>query len=196
LEIDDPHFVARLQKSDPDALRVVARTYLQQVFRSARASGLDTHQAEEVTQETFTTFIQKVSSFEGRSRVRTWLFGILYNKIAEARRQRTRARRTDDIDNVMENRFDQRGHWARPPQAVETLFYGAELRKALKGCLDDVPFKQRMAFLLKEVEGLSTPEICKILDVTPTNSGVLLFRVRNRLRECLESKGVQPGGRM
>ena len=48
-----------------------------------------------------------------------------------------------------------------------------------------------MAFVLREVEDLSTVEICKILDVTRTNLGVLLYRARNRLRECLESKGIK-----
>ena len=47
-----------------------------------------------------------------------------------------------------------------------------------------------MAFYLREVEGLSTAEICKILGVTSTNLGVMLYRVRNRTRECLEAKGV------
>ena len=46
-----------------------------------------------------------------------------------------------------------------------------------------------MAFVLREIEGLATPEICKILEVTRTNLGVMLYRVRNRLRECLEAKG-------
>ncbi len=57
--------------------------------------------------------------------------------------------------------------------------------------IDDV-FEQRMAFVLREVEGMDTQEICKILEVTRTNLGVLLHRVRNRLRECLEAKGIEP----
>jgi len=44
-------------------------------------------------------------------------------------------------------------------------------------------------FVLREVEGFPTEEICKILDVTVTNFGVLIYRARARLRECLESKG-------
>ncbi len=48
-----------------------------------------------------------------------------------------------------------------------------------------------MAFVLREVEELGTEEICKILDVTRTNLGVLLHRVRMRLRECLETKGLR-----
>ena len=48
-----------------------------------------------------------------------------------------------------------------------------------------------MAFVLRELEGLTTEEICKILDVNRTNLGVLLYRSRNRLRECLETKGFR-----
>ena len=48
-----------------------------------------------------------------------------------------------------------------------------------------------MTFILREVEGFGTDEICNILEVTRTNLGVLLYRVRNRLRECLEAKGVK-----
>ena len=48
-----------------------------------------------------------------------------------------------------------------------------------------------MAFVLREVEGLSTEEIREVLDVTSTNLGVLLYRSRNRLRECLEKSGVE-----
>ena len=52
--------------------------------------------------------------------------------------------------------------------------------------------KRRMAFVLREIEGMDTEEIRKLLEVTRTNLGVLLHRVRNRLRECLEAKGMEP----
>ncbi len=47
---------------------------------------------------------------------------------------------------------------------------------------------QRMAFFLKEVEGHVSEEICNILEVSNTNLGVLLFRAKNKLRECIERK--------
>ena len=47
-----------------------------------------------------------------------------------------------------------------------------------------------MAFVLREVEELTTEEICNVLEITPTNLGVMMYRVRNRLRECLEALGV------
>ena len=144
-----------------------------------------------MTQETFATFIETAPRFEGRSLVRTWLFGILYKKIAEARRVVGRDSRTDEIDAVMEHRFKAGGSWMRPPRPADGHVWDTQVRNGIEGCLEKVPSQQRMAFTLREVQGLATEEICKILDVTRTNLGVLLYRVRNRLRECLEAKGIR-----
>ena len=97
----------------------------------------------------------------------------------------------DEIDDVVEQRFDSNGSWVNPPRPVDIQFYASEIREFLEDCLQMVPTQQRMAFVLREVEGFSSNEICKILDVTHTNFGVLMYRVRNHLRECLEAKGVK-----
>ena len=187
---DNREFAARIQAGDRNAIQTVVETYLGQIRRAARGAGLDPQRAEEVTQATFATFIEKAEQFEGRSHVRTWLFGILYKKIAEARRELQREIQMDDIEDVVERRFNPAGSWVRPPQSADTQFYRSEVSKFIEDCLEVVPTRQRMAFILREVEGLGTDEICKIQGVTRTNLGVLLYRVRNRLRECLEAKGV------
>ncbi len=168
----------------------MVRAYLRQLHRAALGAGLEPARADDVVQETFTTFVEKAAQFEGRSHVRTWLFGILYRKIAEARRERQRQRHFDDIDQVFESRFDERGSWSRPPRAADRDLGDREIRRDLSDCLETAPERQRMAFLLREVEGLATTEICKILGVTGTNLGVMLHRLRNRMRECLEARGI------
>lgn len=186
----DSGFVARIRTGERDALEAVVHAYLPQIFRAARGAGLDPSRADDVVQETFKTFVESASRFEGRSHVRTWLFGILYRKVAEAWRGLGRERKFDDIDDVFESRFDQRGSWSRPPRAADSALDDQETRRELSGCLDAAPESQRMAFLLREVEGFSTPEICKILGVSDNNLGVMLHRLRNRVRECLEVRGV------
>ena len=111
---------------------------------------------------------------------------------AAARRNLWRDNEMDDIEEVFERRFDDAGSWTRPPRPVDAEVYDAEVRQGTDGCLDQVPTNQRMAFVLREIEGKDTEEICKVLEVTRTNLGVLLHRVRNRLRECLEAKGIEP----
>ena len=189
VKIDDPGFAERVRGEDPAAIEAVVHAYLHQILRAARGAGLDPQRAEDVTQATFTTFIEKASQFEGRSHVRTWLFGILYRKIAEARRGLQREPKADDIEDVLKRRFKPDGTWTNPPQPMK--LYGQEVRKFIEQCLEMLPTAQRMAFVLREVQELQTGEICKILEVTSTNLGVLLYRGRNRLRECLERKGLE-----
>ena len=188
--IDDPLFIARLREGDRDALEKVVMLYLPQALRAARASGLPRERAEDIVQSAFATFIEKIGEFEGRSRVRTWLFGILYRKILEAGRQTERDRQVDDVAEVDYSRFRPDGTWARPPQPADMAVYNREIRKYISECLDGVSEKQRMTFILREVELMETAEICEILGVTPANFGVLIHRARNQLRDCLEAKGI------
>jgi len=182
---------ALIRERDPAAIEQVVHAYLPQILRAAMGAGLDRPVAEDVTQSTFATFIESAHRFEGRSHVRTWVFGILYKKIAEMRRKLKRDSETDDIDEVFEKRFTSGGFWTRPPQPVDAGVFEQEVRKGIDDCLEEVPSKQKMAFVLREVEEMDSEQICKILEVTRTNLGVLLHRVRNRLRECLESKGFE-----
>ncbi len=174
---DPSGLAAAIRERDPEAVQEVVHAYLPQILRAAGGAGLEEQLAEDVVQSTFLTFLETAHRFEGRSRVRTWLFGILYRKIAEARRKAGREEATEDIDAVFEQKFDADGAWVRPPPPVDSEVYAAEVRREIEGCLETVPSKQRMAFVLREVEELDSAETCKILDVTPTN---LAVRGRNR----------------
>jgi RNA polymerase sigma-70 factor (ECF subfamily) len=189
-EIDDPHFIARLRTGDRKAMEGVIALYLSQTLRAARASGLRAQEAEDVVQATFATFIENVAEFEGRSKVRTWLFGILYRKILESGRQAQRNRQFDAVDEIDDNRFHPDGTWARPPQTADMAVYRHEIGNHINDCLKGVSPKQRMAFVLREVESMETSAVCEILGITPSNFGVLIHRARVHLRDCLEAKGI------
>ncbi|MBI3302261.1 MAG: hypothetical protein HYZ72_09345 [Deltaproteobacteria bacterium] len=97
ISLDHPQFSARIRAGDHEAIQAVVQAYLGQILRAARGAGLDATHAEDVTQATFTTFIEKAGDFDGRSHVRTWLFGILYKKILEARREVRRDLQMEDM---------------------------------------------------------------------------------------------------
>ncbi len=187
---DGTDLATQIRQRDGAALQRVAGAYISQIRRAARGAGLDPQVAEDVTQSTFGTFVEAAPRFEGRSHVRTWLFGILYKKIAKARRKLRREREIDQIDEVYEGRF-RSGAWVRRPQPVDAAVVNEEAREGIESCLDLTPPKQRKAFLLREVEGLTTSEICEMLRITPSNLGALIHRARHRLRSCLEAKGIE-----
>lgn len=186
--------VAAIRAGDARALEQVIRDCLPGLLRSARAAGLSADRAEDAVQASLLVFVQRAADFDGRARVCTWVHGILLRKIWEARRGVQRETKQEDIDGIMESRFDATGNWVRPPQGPAEALARGEFRRELETCLDEVPDRQRVAFTLREVEGFETAEICKILDVSANNLGVLLFRARNGLRECLEAKGFEGSG--
>jgi RNA polymerase sigma-70 factor (TIGR02943 family) len=146
-------------------------------------------EAEDLVQDVLATFLETLDRFEGRSQLRTWLFGILHNKVRERRRQHYQDQKNDPIDEVFESRFDARGTWIRPPKDPDQAVTSEEISTALNGCLEGLPAAQREVFVMREMEDLETPEICKILGITVTNMSVLMHRARIRLRECMEGRG-------
>lgn len=189
-----PQDPERLRRRDPAALAAAVHEHARPLLRAARAMGFAGPVAEDLVQDVFTTFLERLDAFEGRSLLRTWLFGILHRKAMERRRALVRDERADSIDGVFESRFDANGMWTRPPADLERLLLSKEIGSLISACMDGLPLNQREAFVLREVEGLDSPEICKILEVSATNYGVLMHRARARLRECLEAKGLSLAG--
>jgi RNA polymerase sigma-70 factor (ECF subfamily) len=189
----DPGFAGKVRARDPEAMRAVVHAYMGHILRAARGAGIHDDRAQDITQEVFKTFIETADRFEGRSHVRTWLFGILYHKISEARRDIGKENRDDDIDDMMEKRFKTNGHWQSPPVEADQNTWRQEISNHIDDCMEPLPESQRLAFVMREVEGMDSEEICNAIDVSRTNLGVLLYRARNSLRECLEGKGVGKG---
>lgn len=182
---------AAIRSGDRTALEAAVRECLPGLLRTALAAGLPRDRAEDAVQESLMVFVQRASDFDGRARASTWIHGILVRKIWEERRGLGRDAQGEDIDRLVDERFDADGTWIRPPRGPEAALARGELQRELTACLDALPDRQRLAYTLREVEEFTTDEVCKILDVTANNLGVLLFRARNGLRECLESKGYE-----
>jgi RNA polymerase sigma-70 factor (ECF subfamily) len=159
-------FLDRLRWRDPEAVAEAVNDHARPLIRAARALGFAEQDAEDLVQDVFTTFLEKLETFEGRSQLGTWLFGILHRKAMERRRASIKDDRMDPIDEAFESRFDADGSWTRPPADLERLrlLLSKEIGKLIRGCMDGLPVNQREVFVLGEVEGLDSGEICKILE--------------------------------
>lgn len=189
--MESPERTAGIRRRDPSTLDQVIREALPGLLRAARATGLPAEAAEDAAHAAILVFLQRAETFDGRARASTWLYGILANKVAETRRAETRDQGVDDIDQVFEARFDASGGWSRPPVGVLEHLTRQDVRRLIATCLEDVPERQRCALILRDVDEVDTDTACKILAVSPNNLGVLLFRARARMRECLETSGVR-----
>jgi len=163
------------------------------LYRYALARLRDPHLAEDAVQETLVAAIQN-NSYEGQSAPRTWLTGILKHKIIDLMRRQMREQPLDG-DNLpeepgMDDFFaDDDGHWIDKPQfwtAPEDELEQKQFLVILQQCMDRLPKKLAQIFLMREVHESDNEEICKELEISPTNAWVMLYRARMGLRKCLE----------
>jgi len=163
------------------------------LYRHALFKLGDAMSAEEMVQETLLAALQSQHNFAGKSSEKTWLIGILKHKIIDHLRKVIRERPLDedahDIDALMEASFDQRGHWkievghwSKPDLSLEQQ----QFWQTMERCVANLPKRQRALFMLREIEGIDSEQLCKEMDISSTNNlWVMLSRMRMRLRECL-----------
>jgi len=161
------------------------------LFRYAMARLGNRHIAEDLVQEAFLAALRS-DNFAGQSNERTWLIGILKHKIVDHLRRRDRERPVSALQagERSEDLFDEKGWWrvqpATWPVDSEDSLESKEFWEAFRHCLERLPQRLSTVFSLREMDELSTTELCKLLEVSPGNLGVLLYRARMGLRRCLE----------
>ena len=139
-------------------------------------------------------------NFKGQSAGRTWLIAILKHKIVDYIRKKIREPSSDNIEtlsDLADADFNDHGEWQIRPfkWAINPgkIYEQKEFLDVLYRCLAELPERLAQAFMLREMDGLSTEEVCKVLDITATNSWVMLYRARMSLRRCLESNWLSAG---
>lgn len=185
----DAEELAGLRRRDEEALRRMVENLARPLYRAARGMGFSQADAEDLVQEVFVTFLATLERFEGRSRVSTWLYGILHHKVQERRREIARDESHDPIDDEFASRFNAAGAWTVPPVDLERQIASHELGEAIRGCVERLPAGLREVFVLRAMQELDMTDVCKILGRTVTHVGVQLHRARTRLRSCLEAQG-------
>jgi RNA polymerase sigma-70 factor, ECF subfamily len=146
--------------------------------------------AEDLVQETLLAALAAKAGFAGRSAERTWLIGILKHKLVDQIRKSLRQGPLPELQAEDDlGLFDNRGRWkvrvsrwnCDPHEALEN----AEFRAVLVSCLSKLPPRIAQVFWLHEAESVSSKELCKELEISPTNVWTMLHRARLRLQRCL-----------
>ena len=157
--------------------------------------------ADDVVQDAWIAVIRGIDRFEGRSSLKTWVFGILVNV---ARRRAERERRTvpfaslgsgpdgwnGTVDlarlhnpDLGEGYWPSSPTWARDPADAAVA---AEARHVVLGALEALSPPQREVLTLRDLEGWSGPEVCEVLGISDVNQRTLLHRARVEVRRALE----------
>ncbi len=200
---EDRGLLARLKAGDEGAFDTLVNRHHGALIRMAMGHVADREVAEEVVQDTWMAVIEGLDRFEGRSSLRTWIFGILIHKakdrgVREKRHTTFSALTAMDDDNeeaVDPSRFQQSGewsgHWAFPPQpwdeqTPEKLLASQQAVQAMQRAIDALPANLKDVLILRDVDGVEAREVCALLKITETNLYVRLHRARERVRAAVE----------
>ena len=167
------------------------------LFHFALSRVRDASLAEDFVQETLLAGLRGMDRYQGRSTERTWLSGILRNKVLDHFRVAGRETNftdleffTDEEERTFENQ-EYPDHWNSAHAPSEWSDAGSSLDreefwKVFHQCSGKLPDRIGRVFLLREVDRISSDEICSTLKISPNNLWVMLHRARLALRRCLE----------
>lgn len=157
----------------------------------------DRSRAEDMVQETFLAALENYGSFNGQSSMKTWLLSILKHKIVDDFRKNWRQTQftAHEIEAdvaegpslafsraASDDRFASTQFHADPQAGIERKAFWKLLAEGLAG----LNSRTATAFALREIEQLSTRDVCERMQISESNLWVMLHRARRHLRECFE----------
>ena len=193
-----PAVSATPERRPPDPERWV-EDYGDYLFKYALSRLRNTARAEDLVQETFLAALRGATAFQGRSAEKSWLVGILKNKICDYYRKLSRETTFTDLEFYSDEESDRfipdgqfKDGWIHELGPQEWSNAGASLDneafwKTYHDCSNKLPKNISTVFNLREVDGIESKEICAMLKITENNLWVMLHRARMALRRCLET---------
>lgn len=193
---DDSELLARLRAGDDLAYEELVRLYGGRMLAAARRILTSEEDAAEVVQEAFLSAFKALPSFQGDSKVGTWLHRIAIN--AALMRLRGIKRREGRIEDLLPS-YTENGGFAQMPdpwsEDVDARLLRDEARDQVRARIDELPENYRVALLLRDIEGYSNEELAEALGVSVNAAKIRVHRARQALRTLLDSYvngGVEP----
>lgn len=200
---DEMSLLNALRARDESAFTQLVGQYHPSLVRLARLFVQDEAVAEELAQETWLAVLNGIDHFEGRSSLKTWIFTILTNKAKTRGQREKRTISFSDLDATLQTqptvdpgRFNESNaeawanHWKTEPASwsgiPEESFLSHETLNLIRRTIESLPANQRIVIDLRDVQELSSTEVCNVLGISETNQRVLLHRARAKVRQVLE----------
>ncbi len=176
---DDAALIAQARGGDGDAFTELVRRFEQPVRAVLLRLLDDDRDVEEATQDTFVHAWKSLDRFRGDANFFTWLYRIAVNEaLARLRRKRLQL---SELDARVEETSPAPAA-VEPPRLAEEHEFHTFLADAVRR----LPPDYRAPLVLRDVEGWTSEEVCRLLGLLPGNQRVLLHRARSTVRVALE----------
>ena len=179
---DELALIQRCAAGDEDACTELVGAHQRMVYQLALHLLGDHNEALDLSQEVFLRVFRTIRAFRGQSALRTWIYRIVVNQASNRQRWWRRRRRAQQVS--FEQHVEDHGELPdmRRLERPDVVFGQKELAARIQRALDRLPFDQRTAVVLREIDGLSYEEIAFSLDVAVGTVKSRLARAREQLR--------------
>jgi RNA polymerase sigma-70 factor, ECF subfamily len=181
--------VQQCAAGDEEACTRLVTDHQRMVYQLAFHLLGDPQEALDLSQEVFLRVFRTISRFRGQSSLRTWIYRIAINQARNRHRFWRRRHRADQVS--LDQHMAAHGEFVSAGEIrPDRMLAQKELAQRLQSALDHLPFDQRTAIVLREIDGLSYEEIAYSLGVAVGTVKSRLTRARHALRQELrEARG-------
>jgi RNA polymerase sigma-70 factor (ECF subfamily) len=182
-DLRDEEIVALCQQGQGEVFEILVRRYMEKAFRIAFDFTHNTEEAKDLSQDAFLRAFTRIKQFDGRSSFYTWFYRLVVNICLDYTRRKGR---------VIWERLDKETEAGTAPvELVDTSALpdeeaiAGEAKRRADLTLEAMPNKQRTAFLLRNHQGLSIPDVARVMKTTEGTVRVYLHRAVAALRQSL-----------
>ena len=186
-EAKEEQLVKNLQAGKVDSFEQLANLYQKKIYALSFNLTRNAMDSEDVTQEVLLTLFKKIHTFQGRSAFSSWVYRITLNATYMKLRSRKKEQ-SISIEELLPS-FNRSGFqqekmrdWS---ENTESLLFGNEVRETIQKAVSLLPDKEKIVFLLRDIEGLSTENVSEVLELTVPAVKSRLHRARLFLRKKL-----------
>lgn len=180
--MEETQLIEKAQQGDKKALTEIVKLYEQTVYNFSFKICRNKERAEHTMQETFLSMVKNLNQFSGQSKLSTWLYRVVSNHCLMLARSEGKYGFTslENEDGLVEDSYV--ADWKVTPDRITE---NEELKVLLDKAIEKLPADYRIVFMLRDVEGLSTEETAKMVDLSVPAVKSRLHRARSFLRNEL-----------
>ena len=181
--------VRTLQEGNLDAFDKLAELYQKKIYGLSFNLTRNAMDAQDITQEVLLTLFKKINTFQGRSAFSSWVYRITLNAAymkLRSKKKEPNVSLDDLLPSYNSSGFqkDKIQDWS---ENTDSLLFSNETREIIQKAVDQLPEKEKVVFILRDVDGLSTEKVSEILDLTIPAVKSRLHRARLFLRKKLSN---------
>jgi RNA polymerase sigma factor (sigma-70 family) len=183
ISISETDLIVLLRQGNEEAFKQVFETYKDRIYNTMLYMLQSPEEAQDLTQDVFVDVFQDIGSFKTNSKLSTWIYSIAIHKALNRQRYKKARKRLGAVLSIFNlSPVDDAPDFVHPGILLENR----ELSETLYKAIDQLPEKQKTAFVLRQLEDLSYTEIAAVMQTTTPSVESLLFRAKQNLQKILK----------